>query len=448
MSRLALRLDGTDMLALANVYYVLHNQPPVGSSKILVCSFIDYSNQLDQLLIRLLCEGSLPPNISGYMVTIKGGIPIYSGASYPATRITISDSDDNITGIDCNDNFGNAVPSTSFNDQYLNRAFGGIMATAGDMNLIAIGNGVPLSLVGNIMICTFVSYSTNNPSYLTINLSYFGISPTEAMIAGKILTIKADLPDYAISSTVYAATMVEITDSTGSVRAYICYNSMGSNVPSSAFVSAVNNKNFTAAFSKEGAFVNLHLLSVGNGAAPINNAVFTGTTNVPTPTLPAHTQAVNTAYLTTRLGLYAPLASPIFTGYATGTTPPLTDSSTKFATTNFVKNNITSITMPALPGYISGFAMTVNTSSNISTLTVRAGNATCGSAYVTIGTSIVKGIGQWSAGSNGGGCLDASGVSFGTWYYVYVIQNPNNTSCRHWVFCFCDCRCPSQWIFK
>lgn len=114
------------------------------------------------------------------------------------------------------------------------------------------------------------------------------------------------------------------------------------------------------------------------GAAPLNNPVFTGTPEAPTPASNDNSTKVATtayvkaqSYLTTgpvtsvftrtgailaQTGDYsvdqitgaAPLASPAFTGTPTAPSPALNDNSTKLATTSYVKNQnyITTASFP------------------------------------------------------------------------------------------------------
>jgi hypothetical protein len=77
--------------------------------------------------------------------------------------------------------------------------------------------------------------------------------------------------------------------------------------------------------------------------APTDTPTFTGSPKVPTQSTSDNTtQAINSAWATSKLLSYAPLASPTFTGVPLSTTPTTADNTTKVATTAFVQANLVS----------------------------------------------------------------------------------------------------------
>lgn len=88
--------------------------------------------------------------------------------------------------------------------------------------------------------------------------------------------------------------------------------------------------------------------------APLDSPTFTGTPIVPTQlTSDSSTRVATTAYVKSNLLVYAPLASPPLSGNPTATTQLVSDNSTRLATTAYVKNNLTgyaTLLSPALTG--------------------------------------------------------------------------------------------------
>jgi hypothetical protein len=100
--------------------------------------------------------------------------------------------------------------------------------------------------------------------------------------------------------------------------------------------------------------------------APLASPVFTGNPTVPTPiTADNSTSIASTAYVKSNLGQLAPLASPAFTGNPTVPTPLTTDNTTTVANTVYVKNNLASY-LPLAGGNVTGTlnVLTVGTSDN------------------------------------------------------------------------------------
>jgi len=72
------------------------------------------------------------------------------------------------------------------------------------------------------------------------------------------------------------------------------------------------------------------------GAAPLNNPIFTGDPQAPTPATADNDTSVATTAFVKAQG-YAPLANPVFTGDPQAPTPATADNDTSIATTAFVK---------------------------------------------------------------------------------------------------------------
>jgi hypothetical protein len=84
--------------------------------------------------------------------------------------------------------------------------------------------------------------------------------------------------------------------------------------------------------------------------APIASPVFTGNPQAPTPaTTDNDTSIATTNYVKLNLNNYAPIASPVFTGNPTAPTPSITDNDTTIATTAFVQNNLVNYASLASP---------------------------------------------------------------------------------------------------
>lgn len=85
--------------------------------------------------------------------------------------------------------------------------------------------------------------------------------------------------------------------------------------------------------------------------APINNPVFTGDPQAPTPAPGDNDNSLaTTAFVTAAVaaGGFAPLASPVFTGNPQGPTPAPGDNSTSLATTAYVQNELTLLLAPSV----------------------------------------------------------------------------------------------------
>lgn len=88
--------------------------------------------------------------------------------------------------------------------------------------------------------------------------------------------------------------------------------------------------------------------------APLASPTFTGIPLAPTPlTSDNSTKVATTAYVKSNLGLLAPLASPAFTGVPTVPTPLTSDNGTTIASTAYVKNNVAQY-LPLAGGTLTG----------------------------------------------------------------------------------------------
>jgi hypothetical protein len=117
----------------------------------------------------------------------------------------------------------------------------------------------------------------------------------------------------------------------------------------------------------------------------------------------------------------APLNSPTFTGAPSAPTPPAGDSTTKLATTAFVKNVIATL------GFGSTFSglKIVTTSNTQRTITAnRVILTSAGGASVAV--SAVNQL--WASGTTGAGGLDTGTIDANTWYYDYLIYNANTST--------------------
>jgi len=192
----------------------------------------------------------------------------------------------------------------------------------------------------NYMVSNLPPYSPNNVSYQALNISYpTGSGGTDFVCLTADSTNGLLVDGVPVGSGGGGGGNPEFTTVT-------INNSSEPVVLSNPVASQLSLGTCTSLLASDGLNIdtndnNLNLTTTGFINLTSSKITCDGPLYSPTPATDENsTEVATTAYVQNNLDLYAPLASPTFTGIPLAPTPATDDSSTKIATTAYVQSNL------------------------------------------------------------------------------------------------------------